>query len=355
MNFLALVGGLNPGGLVSSFSVSFDGSVLTSVGSSSPAFGSPPAFMSFFNSSLAYVANEKPGAGAGVTSVSLDWKSSTLSATTIGFVPTDEPCAVAVHPSGRYVMSASYLNGTITNMPVDAHGAALPPVATIPLGKNAHDIVFASGGRDVYVPLLGIDTVAALTFDVATGQLTPNIASPGAKLPSGSGPRHLALHPLLPSRAYVICELSNQVITLDRDPATGALTASSDSPQTTLRAGRPTPSLQAAADVLISPDGRYLYASNRATPLGAGDNSIAIFSLDAAGVLSPAFEWADSGINFPRHMDFSPDASILLVANQHAGSISSFARDVSSGTLIQVGAADTPDIAKPSFVWLRAM
>jgi 6-phosphogluconolactonase (cycloisomerase 2 family) len=107
--------------------------------------------------------------------------------------------------------------------------------------------------------------------------------------------------------------------------------------------------------VLISPDGRYLYASNRATPLGAGDNSIAIFSLDASGVLSPAFEWADSGINFPRHIDFSPDASILLVANQHAGSISSFARDVSSGTLVQVGAADTPDIAKPSFVWLRAM
>ena len=366
MNFFALVGSLNPGTFASVFKVGGGAAPLTAV-TSSTAFNLAPAYMALnLNGTLAYVANEASGTNAGVTSVAITWPPPNLSPqvqptfTTLSFIATDEPCAISLHPSLRYVMSASYQTGSITVMPIDSvTGAAGTPVLPVQiLGSHAHEIIFAGGGRDVYVPLLGSDSIAILTFDAETGILTPNAVTPYINVTKGYGPRHLALHPTLPSRVYLMCELSNVIVSLIRDVNTGALSLApaSEMPLSTLRTNRPQATVQAGADVIVSPDGRFLYASNRAKPYGAGDNSVAIFTIDSQGILSPPFEWCDDGVNFPRNMNFSPDAeaSLLLIANQAGASVSAYARDLITGSLIQIDSIDSsPQITLPSFIYLK--
>ena len=198
--------------------------------------------------------------------------------------------------------------------------------------------------------------VALLTFDARTGAMAPNPTAPLAVLPAGCGPRHLALHPTLPV-AYVMCELASSVVPLAYDRATGVLAAPPGgiSPVSTLRGGAAAPTVQAGADVIVSPDGRFLYATNRAAPAGTGENSVAVFEVAAdTGALSPK-GWADGGgsVNFPRHAALSPgEGALLVTANQHGASYTVFARSLVTGALTLVGTSSAAPITAPGFIAL---
>ena len=206
---------------------------------------------------------------------------------TLGHVAADEPCHVAIHPSGGWVFSASYNLGTVAVMQV-LPDSTLGPAFQMSVGPKAHAVNFDSTGRFVFVPCLGNDTVAQLFFDASSGTLSWNPYQARAALPAGAGPRHMVFLPTAPLLAFVLCELDSTVVPFALDAQRGTLAPLPQAPVSTLRAGLPAPAVQAAAEILASADGRFLYATNRAsggTAPGAGDNSVAVLPLTPAGAL----------------------------------------------------------------------
>ena len=362
--FSLLVGGLNPNILVAQFTPTGNASSPLTATFSTPALGASPSFLALSpGRALAYAANHG-GPAIGVTSASLAWDSNgTLAtATTLAHSPTLDPCHILLHPSGTWLFTASYSDGTLSVLPVSpSTGAAGPPLRTLALGLNAHETVLDPSGRFLFVPLLGSDAIAQLTFDPTSGALEENAAGGAAALPRGSGPRHLAFHPPLPV-AYVLCELTSQVARLSFDAAAGVLEAVPGGAVSTLQGGGgggAPPQVQAAADVLVSSDGRFLYATNRASPWGAGENSVAVFAVDGAtGALSP-LQWAtggagaQGGVNFPRHAALVPlpKEPYLVTANQLGATLSVFSRDAGTGLLAAVATVPSAPVQLPSFVF----
>jgi 6-phosphogluconolactonase len=274
-----------------------------------------------------------------------------------------------------------------------------------------------------YVPCLKSDWVRMFKFNAETGKLAPNsypaataaaAAAAGsassssssggdnrARLPFGSGPRHLAFHPTLPV-AYVLNELSSTIARFDWDgtsssssssgsssSSSGLLTADFDRdpdrivsmlpPGTSadpvcVKTGVPVvagsnPSGDTAdtelcrpyggAELALSNDGRFLYASNRGLCEGtpaAGKSSIVTFAVDeVTGALTP-LDWKTGGgdVQHPRHFSLTPDKAnaFMLVANMTGESVTVFSRDSSSGLLSKVATVSTAGcgVQQPAFV-----
>ena len=174
--------------------------------------------------------------------------------------------------------------------------------------------------------------------------------APQATLPAGSGPRHLAISPE-GRRAYVLCELSSQLVQFNFD-VDGSLIAAS-APVSTLRSGQPAATLQAAAAIVVSADGKFIYVSNRANPLGAGDNSVLVLAAGADDETPPTpLAWVDTAINFPRDIVLSPEPgqSALIVANQNDNSLAVYRRNAVTGNLTFASAASSLPVTGTSFV-----
>jgi DNA-binding beta-propeller fold protein YncE len=178
-------------------------------------------------------------------------------------------------------------------------------------------------------------------------------------LPAGSGPRHIIFHPRLPV-AYVLNELTSTIARFDWDPATGGhlladfdqqperivsmLPAGSSScsinPQQPANSGacKGQKCLQAGAELVLSSDTKFLYASNRGKC--GGINSIVIYAVEPSNGALQALAWEDAGgdINFPRHISLTPDKDnrFLLVANQEGGTLTVLGRDAKTGLLTKV-------------------
>ena len=343
MSFCVLVGSLAPDSTVAVYEVSLRGCTLCS---QSPAFGPSPSFLALSpDSSTAYAANHDVPA-PGLTAVAAATRTPLQP-----LVAVPDPCHVAVHPSGRWVLSASFSDGSVTVLPVLPGGLLGAPTTTA-LGRNAHQAALWGGGEEVLVPLLGSDAVAVLAFDAASGALALRQT---LALPAGSGPRHIAFHPSNPSRAYLACELASSVVPLTRS-AGGAWAAELGAAQSTLRPGLPVAAVQACAAIALAPDGAFLYVSNRAAPSPAGDNSIAVLALAADGALAgPPVSWAVGGegsaaLNFPRDFALSPDGALLVAASQRSGSLTVFTRSADTGALAFVSTDLVPAVASPSSV-----
>ncbi|MDF1503860.1 lactonase family protein [Roseisolibacter sp. H3M3-2] len=232
------------------------------------------------------------------------------------------PCYASVDPSGRLLMVANYVGGSVAAFPLAADGRIAGPRfldqhagrgarADRQDAPHAHCVIPAPGGRWAVSTDLGLDRVTVHALDAAAGTLAP---AGGAAAGAGAGPRHLAFHPS-GRTLYVVNELDLTLAALPFDPATGALSA--DGVVLPLLA-TPAPAGSTAADLHLHPSGRALYASVR------GDDSIARFALDAAG--RPT--WADrtpSGGRRPRNFALDPAGRFLHAANQGSDAIVTFA------------------------------
>ena len=238
----------------------------------------------------------------------------------------------ALDPSGRFLIVANYASGSVALLPVRADGGLEPACHVLPLPgdpgphrteqacAHPHHVVLAPGGSHVLVPDKGLDRVFVLAVD---GERLA-IVSETAMRP-GAGPRHIAFHPRAPL-AFLVNELDSSVATCRWDAAAGTLTPLHLAP--TLPPdffGAST-----AAAIVVTPDGRFVYASNR------GQDGIARFRVDEAGRLDPA-GWTPSGGRDPRFMTLAPDGRHLLVANEQGDSLVEFAIDADSGDLSRTG------------------
>jgi len=227
-----------------------------------------------------------------------------------------------VHPGGKWLFVANYGSGQVAVIPIHADGGLGDPVEVQHPGEHAHMTLCDPSGQCVFVPCLGSDHIAQYRFDDATGKLTANPTAVVATA-KGAGPRFLAA---CDHSFYCVNELASSLQVYDFDAATG-----------TLAPGQPAISLlppgasgkNTGAHALVSPSGRFVYASIR------GHDSIAIFRRDpSSGAVSYlADEQGGGDIKTPRCFACDASGSLLLVANQGGDSVTVFAMDAQRGTL----------------------
>ena len=214
-------------------------------------------------------------------------------------------CAMAyivTDRTGRFLLAASYTDAKLAVYPIGANGRIEPdPTQMTPTAPNAHCIVVDAANRFAYCAVLGGDHVMQLKFDAATGTLAPN-APASIATRKGAGPRHLAFHPS--GRFLYLLNQSDATISTYRiEPGAGTL--AEIEMITTLPAhflGEAN-----AADIHLTPDGRWLYASERQTSTLAG------FRVDPAnGLLAPVGRWPTE--TTPRGFAIDSRGRFLLAA-----------------------------------------
>ncbi|QRO00222.1 lactonase family protein [Archangium violaceum] len=247
------------------------------------------------------------------------------------------PCHLDVAANGRFVLVANYVGGTVSVLPVlpeGGLGAAVDvrrhegsgPNTRRQEGPHAHQVVLDADNRHALVSDLGLDKIMLYRFDGEQGRLTP--AEPAwVSTQPGSGPRHLTFHPN-GRFAFGIHELSSTITAFAYDPRLGALEAL----QTVSALPGGFTGTSYGADIHVSPDGRFLYGSNR------GHDSIVVHAIDSSGRLTYVEHVPTRG-RWPRHFTLEPTGRYLLVANQRTHDIFCFQRDLETGRLTPVGEA----------------
>ena len=240
---------------------------------------------------------------------------------------------------GSKLLVANYGEGTggpdqsVVVYGVRPDGGLTPPLASVrhegtgpdPARQersHAHSVTETVAGGVCIVADLGLDCLATYRIE-ADGRLT---ALARTALAPGSGPRHVALHP--GGRfVFVMNELDSTVAALALDAATGTLTLIEAQPAVPAeaRAGN------YCADIQISPDGRFLYGSNR------GHDSIAVFAVDQESGRLALVGFTPCGGAWPRNLCLTPSGRHLFSANQHADLVAIFARDETTGRLTDTG------------------
>ena len=309
-----------------------------------------------------YVANETDtyqGTGSGsVSAYSVDRSSGRLTLLNSASSQGAGPAHLSVHPSGKYVLVANYAGGTVAVLPIQpngslgaatdvkhdagpvgsAHAATAPPGSFAISGHespHAHMVRSDPSGRFVLVADLGMDRILIWKFDVEKGTLSPNNPA-AAPVPPGDGPRHFTFHQN-GRWMYSLQEEASTLITFDYDAARGGLTAKQTI--SSLPAGfRGT---NFTSELMISADGRFLYAANRL------HDSIAWFSIGPSGTLTFAGEEWTRG-DYPRSFNIDPSGNFLYTCNQRADAIARFRVNRQNGALAFTG--QYTDVGTPAII-----
>lgn len=229
------------------------------------------------------------------------------------------PVHLALDPSGRFLVVANHLASHVASIALTPDGALGAITDTLPLPGEAgphrreqpfgkpHQVVFDRGGRFLLVPDKGLDKVFVLSLDPVKGRLAIVCEASDRE---GSGPRHAVFSPCN-QFVYAVNELDSTVSGWRFDAATGAL----DPLQRLSALPDAFFGFSRAAAIVISPDGRSLYATNR------GHDSIAHFAI-APDDGRLEFKGASSSLGeTPRFCCLGPDRSALIWANEGSDTV----------------------------------
>lgn len=241
------------------------------------------------------------------------------------------PCHIAVSDDGKHVLLANYVGGNAVVYPIEKDGslgAATDSAQHRGAGANkkrqeaahAHSINLDRRNRFAYVCDLGIDKVMIYEFDKKNGKLTPNPAQNFFPTKPGAGPRHFTFHPNN-KFAFVINELDSTVISLAHDSQNGTLKELQT--VSTLPANYSGASF--CADVHVSPDGKFLYGSNR------GHDSLVTYKIDEKTGSLELVGHTLTGGKYPRGFGIEPTGKFLLAANQNSDSVTTFKINQTTG------------------------
>ncbi|REL39301.1 lactonase family protein [Rhodohalobacter sp. SW132] len=243
---------------------------------------------------------------------------------------------VSVDPKGRFVYVSNYGEGNLSVFLINDDGSLTEAVDVVhhegssvneqrQNRPHVHSVIPSADGRFIYVPDLGIDKIMIYEVNETTGILTP-AETPYAESTPGSGPRHFTIHPNN-EFAYSAEELSSTVAVYTIDPSSGAL----NEIQRVSMLPEGFDESSSAADIHISPDGRFLYASNR------GHDSLVIFEIDSSdGELSLVGHESTRG-GHPRNFMMDQHGEFVFVANRDNNNVVVFARDKETGKLNYTG------------------
>jgi 6-phosphogluconolactonase (cycloisomerase 2 family) len=253
------------------------------------------------------------------------------------------PTFVSVHPSERFVLVANYFGGTVAVLPIlgdgrlgaatdvkkdagkvgPARATNAPPGSFAISGHDrthAHMIQSDHSGRFVLHTDLGLDKIFVWKFDAQKGALAAG-ESPAVALPAGDGPRHFHFHPN-GRWLYSIQEEASTLVLFDFDARSGRLAARQTI--STLPPGFAGSNF--CSGILVSADGRFVYAGNRL------HDSIGIFSVGAKGRLTYVGEEWTRG-SYPRSFNFDPTGRFLYCCNQRGDNVTVFRVNGQTGGL----------------------
>lgn len=224
----------------------------------------------------------------------------------------DSPCHVALHQG--YAYTANYTGGSLTAFKLQSDGSLGEPqlkqFSTPEVQSHIHGIFEAADGKSIYVTDLGRDAVYEIEAPLTLRHTT--------HIEKGSGPRHMVVAKKM---AYLINEYSGKVTQLKESRGGLEVVGSFASDSV---GGR------GSADIHLSPDGRFLYASNRLKADG-----VSTFEVKKDGSLQK-IAYTDTGIH-PRNFNLTPNGRYLLVAERDSDQIEIFERDAKSGKLRPTG------------------
>ncbi|MBI85153.1 MAG: 6-phosphogluconolactonase [Planctomycetaceae bacterium] len=244
-------------------------------------------------------------------------------------------CYVDIDKTGKMVVLSNYATGNVASYPVAEDGSLGESSSAIQHegssvdasrqeGPHAHCFVISPDNRFVYAADLGLDKVLGYRLDPATANLTSNLQAFVPTEP-GAGPRHLTFHPN-GKHMYVIHELKNAVTLFDYNADTGVLIER----QTISTLPDDFDGTSHCADVKITPNGRFLYGTNR------GHDSIAVYRLDESGRLTLSGIEASLGQG-PQNLAIDPGGELLLCANMVGNNVVIFRIDPHTGGLTPAG------------------
>lgn len=232
----------------------------------------------------------------------------------------DNMAYLSLDRSGRHLLGASYFGDKISINAVDARGEITPkPQFVIPTSKHPHCIVTDPSNTFLFVPALGADAVLQYRFNGRTGETTPN-NPPAVATKKGAGPRHLVFHPDR-RRAFCTNELDGTVNMYD---ITGSGTLTMLGSFSLMPAG--SKAKPWAADIHATPDGAFVYASERST------STIAAFRVKN-GALALIGHYPTE--TQPRGFNIDPDGKYLLAVGEQSNSLSTYEIDGRTGALRQ--------------------
>ena len=279
-----------------------------------------------------------------VLSYAIDPASGALTRRGSAPLPADM-CHIALDPSGRYLLGASYGGDMLSIQRIGSDGLVeAEPVARMLTGRNAHAFRAHPTNGYVYATNLGSDRVVHLRFDAASGKVTQPSGAP-VGTPQDFGPRHMVFSP--DGRfLYVNSEYQGGVIAYAVDAASGALTEKAHAHGLPADLGLPadTPrDLQArasgspakrkvvwAADLRLTPDGRFLYMSERT------GNLVSLFRIDPASGL-PTYVASYPTEQQPRGFNIDPSGRYLIAAGEQSGHVSLYRISPQDGSLALAG------------------
>lgn len=246
----------------------------------------------------------------------------------------DHPCHVEVDKTGKWVFASNYTSGSLSVLPVNKDGSIGKAVSFQHAGSgpnvqrqkspHVHGAIISPDNKTLFVTDLGIDKVMLYDFDASTGKLSPS-KKPFIQTEPGSGPRLFTFHPDK-KLAYTVEELSGTVVFYKHKK--GKLKAK----QRISTMADDDKRFPGSADIHVSPDGKYLYASNRGEV-----NTIAIFSINNQnGKLTSIGHQSTLG-KAPRNFNFDPTGNFLLCGNQNSDEIVIFKKDSLTGLLTDSG------------------
>lgn len=257
------------------------------------------------------------------------------------------PAHMSVDAAGRFAFVANYQGGSIAVLSIQPDGSLGEAVyvrqnhgemgaahaTNAPLGSfaisghdqpHAHMIQVDPTNRFVLQTDLGQDRIYVYKFDSGSGKLVP-ANPPFVPLPSGDGPRHFAFHPN-GRWLYSIQEEASTLVFFRFDAVVGSLT-----PQQTISTLPPRfMGTNFCSEVLVSPNGRFLYAANRL------HNSVAVFGIARNGMLHRIGETLTEG-DYPSHIALDSTGEHMYVCHQRSDQITSFYVNRDTGVLTFTG------------------
>jgi 6-phosphogluconolactonase len=274
------------------------------------------------------------GSGGGISALAFDKDKGSL--TLINDQPSggNHPCYVVVDNTGKWVFAANYSSGSASMYGVREDGGLEPVKKLIQhegsgadkqrqAGPHAHSTVLSPDNKYLFVQDLGLDKIMIYRFDNTKGTLTP-AAQPFVKSVDGSGPRHLDFHPNK-KYAYLIEEMTGTVVAFSyHDGQLKSMQRISAIPANFKGD-------IGSADIHVSPDGKFVYCSNR-----GGSNDLTIFKIGGDGKLTLVGHQSTMG-KTPRNFNFDPSGNFLLAANQESDEVVIFKVDKATGLLTDTG------------------
>ena len=235
----------------------------------------------------------------------------------------DSMAYISTDRTGRFLFAASYPGHKLTVSPINPQGIVQPTQQILPNHTNSHSIRTDAKNHYVIAATLGNDLVNLFKFDAATGKLEPN-TPPSVSVKAKTGPRHFVFHPN-GKLVYVLGELDSTVHVFDYDSGKGQLkekqSVSGLPPGVTGRI--------AAADLHITPNGKFLYSSERTS------NTLTAYKINPQDGTLTVIESIPTE-TMPRSFSIDSSGKFLFIVGMKSNSMSGYKIDAKTGKLTKL-------------------